>query len=164
MSAATRLRRLDEQAEIVVLERSGHVSYANCGLPYFVGGVIEEEEALLLQTPERLFQRFRLDVRVHAEVVGVDAEAHSVVVRSTLDGSESTLGYDKLVPSPGALPVRPPIPGFDRVRTLRTVEDAERLANEVTAGPGRAVVIGGGFIGIETAENLAHSGIAVTIV
>ncbi len=164
MSAATRLRRLNESASITVIERSGHVSYANCGLPYFVGGVIEDEEDLLLQTPERLFERFRLDVRVDAEVVAIDSVAHNVTVVSCLDGSSTTLPYDKLVLSPGAVPIRPPIPGFERVRVLRTVEDAERLATDVTKRPRTAVVIGAGFIGLETAENLSRKGIAVTIV
>jgi NADPH-dependent 2,4-dienoyl-CoA reductase/sulfur reductase-like enzyme/rhodanese-related sulfurtransferase len=163
MSTATRLRRLDESASITVLERSGHVSYANCGLPYFVGGVIEDEDDLLLQTPERLFERFRLDVRVNEEVVAVDAHAHKVSVRSTIDGSETTIPYDKLVLSPGAVSIRPPIPGFERVRVLRTVEDAERLARDVTGAPATAVVIGAGFIGLETAENLSRNGINVTV-
>ena len=108
MSAATRLRRLDEDASIVVLERSGHVSYANCGLPYFVGGVIEDEDDLLLQTPERLFERFRLDVRVGAEVVDIDPAGHAVTMRATADGATSELPYDSLILSPGAAPVRPP--------------------------------------------------------
>ena len=164
MSAATRLRRLDERAEITVVERSGHVSYANCGLPYFVGGVIEEEEDLLLQTPARLHERFRLDVRVDAEVVGIDTAAHVVTVRSPVDGSSYDLPYDTLVLSPGAVPVRPPIPGFDRVRSLRTVEDAARLAGDVATRPASAVVIGAGFVGLETAENLTHAGIPVTVV
>ncbi len=164
MSAATRLRRLDEQAVITVIERSGHVSYANCGLPYFVGGVIEDEDDLLLQTPGTLFDRFRLDVRIDTEVVGIDARNHEVTTRSTLDGRMESLGYDKLVLSPGAVPVRPPIPGFERVRVLRTVEDAERLATDVAGGPRSAVIIGAGFIGLETAENLAHKSIAVTVV
>lgn len=164
MSAATRMRRLDESAEIVVIERSGHVSYANCGLPYFVGGVIEEEDDLLLQTPERLHQRFRLDVRIDAEVVGIDPDAHTVAVRSVTDGSTYDLGFDKLILSPGAVPVRPPIPGFDRVRTLRTVEDAARLFGDVAGRPTSAVVIGAGFVGLETAENLRHAGIDVTVV
>ena len=164
MSAATRLRRLDESVAITVFERSGHVSYANCGLPYYVGGVIEDEDDLLLQTPERLFDRFRLDVRVDTEVVAIDKVAHVVTVRSTQDGSSSQVPYDKLVLSPGAMPVRPPIPGFDRVRSLRTVEDAEQLADDVADKPQSAVVIGAGFVGLETAENLAHRGIAVTIV
>jgi len=164
MSAATRLRRLDEAAEIVVVERSGHVSYANCGLPYFVGGVIEDEDDLLLQTPERLLERFRLDVRVDSEVVDIDPDAHTVTVRSTLDGTESCIPFDKLVLSPGAISVRPPIPGFDRVRQLRTVEDALRLVGDVGAAPRSAVVIGAGFIGLETAENLRRAGIRVTVV
>ncbi|MFZ9629353.1 MAG: FAD-dependent oxidoreductase [Ilumatobacteraceae bacterium] len=163
MSTATRLRRLDEHAQITVLEKSGHVSYANCGLPYFVGGVIEHESDLLLQTPERLHDRFRLDVHVESEVVAIDAAAHTCTVRSGA-GSERTIPYDKLVLSPGALPVRPPITGFDRVRVLRTVEDAARLFNDVAARPATAVVIGGGFIGLETAENLRHAGIDVTLV
>ena len=134
MSTATRLRRLDESATITVFERSGHVSYANCGLPYFVGGVIEDEDDLLLQTPERLFERFRLDVRVNTEVPAIDPVARQVTVRSTKDGSSERVHYDKLVLSPGAAPVRPPIPGFDRVRSLRTIEDAELLGNDVTMG------------------------------
>ena len=164
MSAATRLRRLDESAQITVVERSGHVSYANCGLPYFVGGVIEDEEDLLLQTPEALFERFRLDVRVDTEVTGIDSTAHEVTLRSTLDGTECALPYDKLVLSPGAVPVRPPIPGYERVLSLRTVEDASRLAARATGATATAVVIGAGFVGLETAENLAHQGIAVTVV
>jgi NADPH-dependent 2,4-dienoyl-CoA reductase/sulfur reductase-like enzyme/rhodanese-related sulfurtransferase len=164
MSAATRLRRLDESAEIVVLERSGHVSYANCGLPYFVGGVIEDEDDLLLQTPATLHERFRLDVRVESEVVGIDTDTHRLTVRSTTDGVASSLGWDKLVLSPGAVSVRPPIPGFERVRSLRTVEDAQRLARDVSSAPATAVVVGAGFIGLETAENLRRAGIAVTVV
>jgi NADPH-dependent 2,4-dienoyl-CoA reductase/sulfur reductase-like enzyme/rhodanese-related sulfurtransferase len=164
MSTATRLRRLDEAAQITVIERSGHVSYANCGLPYFVGGVIEQESDLLLQTPQRLHDRFRLDVRVDTEVIAIDADAETVRLRSMLDGAESELPYDALVLSPGATPVRPPIPGFDRVRILRTVEDAARLFSDVASHPETATVIGAGFVGLETAENLAHAGIAVTIV
>ncbi len=164
MSAATRLRRLDEQAAITVLERSSHVSYANCGLPYFVGGVITDEDELLLQTPERLYERFRLDVRVDTEVVAIDPVAHRVTIRATAGRDLGEVAYDKLVLSPGAVPLRPPIPGFERVRVLRTVEDAEKLAGDASAGPTSAVVIGGGFIGLETAENLAARGIRVTVV
>jgi NADPH-dependent 2,4-dienoyl-CoA reductase/sulfur reductase-like enzyme/rhodanese-related sulfurtransferase len=164
MSTATRLRRLDACANIIVLERSGHVSFANCGLPYFVGGLIEEEEDLTLQTPEQLFDRFRLDVRVHDEVVAIDRAGHTVTTRSTLTGEEETVSYDKLVLSMGAAPVRPPIPGYDRARTLRTVEDAARLASDVDVSPATAVVIGAGFIGLEMAENLVAQGIDVTIV
>jgi NADPH-dependent 2,4-dienoyl-CoA reductase/sulfur reductase-like enzyme/rhodanese-related sulfurtransferase len=164
MSTATRLRRLDEAAAITVIERSGHVSYANCGLPYFVGGVIEDEDDLLLQTPESLFDRFRLDVRVDTEVIGIDTADHEVTIRSTVDGRTESMAYDKLILSPGAVALRPPIPGFDRARVLRTVEDAERLASDVTGRPATAVVIGAGFVGLETAENLARLSIAVTVV
>lgn len=164
MSTATRLRRLDARAEIIVLERSGHVSFANCGLPYFVGGLIEQEDDLTLQTPEQLFERFRLDVRVHDEVIRIDRAAHEVITRSTMNGEEEVVTYDKLVLSMGAAPVRPPIPGYGRVRTLRTVEDAARLASDVDDAPATAVVIGAGFIGLEVAENLVAKGIDVTIV
>ena len=164
MSAATRLRRLDAGASITVLERSGHVSFANCGLPYFVGGLIEEEDDLTLQTPEQLFDRFRLDVRVHDEVVAIDRVSHTVRARSTVTGEETLVGYDKLVLSMGAAPVRPPIPGYDRVRTLRTVEDAARIASDVDVKPSTAVVIGAGFIGLEMVENLVGQGIQVTLV
>jgi NADPH-dependent 2,4-dienoyl-CoA reductase/sulfur reductase-like enzyme/rhodanese-related sulfurtransferase len=164
MSTATRLRRLDADATITVLERSGYVSFANCGLPYFVGGLIEEEEDLTLQTPEQLFNRFRLDARVHDEVVAIDRGAHTVTARSTVTGTETRIGYDKLVLSMGAAPVRPPIPGYERVRTLRTVEDAACLLSDVDVAPSSAVVIGAGFIGLEMAENLVGQGIEVTIV
>lgn len=163
MSAATRLRRLDEEASIVVVERSGHVSYANCGLPYFVGGVIEDEDDLLLQTPGQLFERFRLDVRVNTEVLAIDAASRRVTAH-TATGTTEELPYDALVLSPGAAPVRPPLPGFDRVHVLRTVEDAEQLAGQASEQPESAVVIGAGFVGLETAENLAHRGIATTVI
>ncbi len=164
MSAATRLRRLDPEASIIVLERSGHVSYANCGLPYFVGGVIEDHDALLLQTPESLHARFRLDVRVNHDVLSVNAEEKYIVVRDMLAGTESQYPYDYLVMSPGALPVVPPLPGIELAYTLRTVEDVDRIALAVSKKPVKAVVVGGGFIGLETAENLHHKGIQTTIV
>lgn len=164
MSAATRLRRLEADATITVIERSSHVSYANCGLPYFVGGVIESEEDLLLQTPSSLHDRFRLDVRVDCEVIGIDASTKTLVTRSMHDSREATLSYDQLVLSPGATSLRPPIPGIERMRSLRTVEDAESLAELVSGHPRSAVVIGAGFIGLETAENLARMGLSVTIV
>ena len=164
MSAATRLRRLDAQSSIIVLERSGHVSYANCGLPYFVGGVIEEESALLLQTPHSLKQRFGLDVRVRTEVVAINPAAKVVEVVN-LDTTEVyELPYDVLVLSPGASPVIPPIPGIERAMPLRTVEDVQRMAAAVSKMPASAVVIGGGFIGVEIAENLHHRGVATSIV
>jgi NADPH-dependent 2,4-dienoyl-CoA reductase/sulfur reductase-like enzyme/rhodanese-related sulfurtransferase len=164
MSAATRMRRLDADAEIIVLEKSGHVSYANCGLPYFVGGVIEEEDALLLQTPASLHARFKLDVRVATEVTSIDPAAKTVTVKDWLKNEEYVLSYDKLILSPGASPVVPPIPGIERALTLRTVEDVEKIANRVNAKPKNAVVIGGGFIGVEIAENLVHKGIPTTVV
>ncbi len=164
MSAATRMRRLDADAEIVVLEKSGHVSYANCGLPYFVGGVIEEEDALLLQTPASLHARFKLDVRVATEVTSIDPAAKTVTVKDWQKSEEYVLSYDKLILSPGASPVVPPIPGIERALTLRTVEDVEKIANRVNAKPKSAVVIGGGFIGVEIAENLVHKGVPTTVV
>ena len=164
MSAATRLRRLDNTAEIVVLEKSGYVSYANCGLPYFVGGVIEEEENLLLQTPESLHDRFRLDVRINSEVISIDRANKSVKVKNLISGAINDVAYDKLVLSPGASPIVPPLPGIERGLTLRTVEDVERMVVQVAANPTSAVVIGGGFIGVEIAENLVHRGIKTSVV
>jgi NADPH-dependent 2,4-dienoyl-CoA reductase/sulfur reductase-like enzyme/rhodanese-related sulfurtransferase len=164
MSTAARLRRLDADVNIIVFERSGHVSFANCGLPYFVGGLIEEEEDLTLQTPQQLFDRFRLDVRVNDEVVAIDRARHTVTGHSVVTGAETVIVYDKLVLSMGAAPIRPAIPGYDRVRTLRSVEDAARLASDVDIAPSTAVVIGAGFIGLEMAENLVGQGIDVTIV
>lgn len=164
MSAATRLRRLDENAEIIVLERSGHVSYANCGLPYYIGGVIAEEEKLYLQTPESLHKRFRLDVKVHNEVIEIDAGKKVVISRDLISGKEQELSYDKLILSPGATPVVPPIPGIERALTLRTVEDVLRIYDAVETKPKSAVVIGGGFIGVEMAENLIHRGIKTALI
>lgn len=164
MSAATRMRRLDADAEIIVIEKSGHVSYANCGLPYYVGGVIEEEDALLLQTPASLHARFRLDVRIASEVESINPSAKTLIVKNELNGESYELSYDKLVMSPGASPVVPPIPGIERAMTLRTVEDVEKIFNRVSQKPANAVVIGGGFIGVEIAENLIHKGIKTTVV
>ena len=164
MSAATRLRRLDESAEIIVLERSGHVSYANCGLPYYVGGVIAEEDKLYLQTPESLHKRFRLDVRVHHEVTEIESKKKVVIARDLISGSEAEISYDKLILSPGASPVVPPIPGIERALTLRTVEDVLRIYDAVETKPKSAVVIGGGFIGVEMAENLVHKGIKTSLI
>lgn len=163
MSAATRLRRLDEQAEIIVIERSGNVSFANCGLPYHVGGVIEKRSALLLQTPASLGARFGLDVRVRHEVTSIDPEAQQVQVRDLESGEGYTLDYDALVLSPGAQPVRPPMPGIERALSLRNIEDTDALV-AACADAKTAVVIGGGFIGIELAENLIHRGIRVALV
>ena len=164
MSAATRLRRLNAEAEIIVIEKSGHVSYANCGLPYYVGGVIEEESALLLQTPESLHARFRLDVRVNTEVIGINTVKKTIEIKNLDSHSTNEIDYDKLILSPGASPVVPPIPGIERAMTLRTVEDVEKIAARVGAKPKSAVVIGGGFIGVEIAENLIHKGIQTSLV
>jgi NADPH-dependent 2,4-dienoyl-CoA reductase/sulfur reductase-like enzyme/rhodanese-related sulfurtransferase len=164
MSAATRLRRLNEKAEIIVLEKSGHVSYANCGLPYYVGGVIENEKDLLLQTPASLHARFRLDIRVNTEVLAINPAKKVVAIKNLVDGETSELDYDKLIMSPGASPVVPPIPGIERGMTLRTVEDVEKIATSVGKNPASAVVIGGGFIGVEIAENLIHRKIPTALV
>lgn len=166
MSAATRLRRLDESAEIVVLERSGHVSFANCGLPYYVGGVITDRRSLLLQTPASLKARFGLDVRVNSEVVAIDRAAKTVTIADLAAGSQYTESYDTLILAPGAAPFVPPIPGAERALTLRNVEDVDAMAAAVNTDgrPRTAVIMGGGFIGVELAENLVHKGFEVTIV
>jgi NADPH-dependent 2,4-dienoyl-CoA reductase/sulfur reductase-like enzyme/rhodanese-related sulfurtransferase len=163
MSAATRLRRLLEHADITVVERSGFVSYANCGLPYHVGGVIEKRSSLLLQTPQALHQRFGLDVRVHHEAVRIDRDRHVLVVRDLVSGDLVELPYDALVLSTGARAVRPPVPGIERALSLRDVEDTDALV-AATVGARTAVVIGGGFIGVEVTENLVHLGLDVTLV
>lgn len=164
MSCAARARRLDEAAEIIVLERGAHVSFANCGLPYYVGGEIADESALLVQTPASLKASLALDVRPGHEVTAVDAAAKTVTVMSA-DGVD-TLHYDALVLAPGAAAATPPITGLDspRVRTLRSVEDAVALRDRVQAGARRAVVLGAGFIGIEAAEALAQRGLHTTVV
>jgi len=164
MSAATRLRRLDAQAEITVIEKSGHVSYANCGLPYYVGGVIEDEEMLLLQTPKSLHERFRIDVRVLTEAVEIDSLNKKVKVRNLLSNDYYDLAFDKLILSPGASAIVPPLPGIERALTLRTVEDVVKIVDQVDKKPKSAVVIGGGFIGVEIAENLIHKGIFTQLV
>ncbi|GAB6937646.1 FAD-dependent oxidoreductase [Isoptericola variabilis] len=164
MSFAARARRLDEAAEIVVLERGAHVSFANCGLPYHVGGEIPDAERLLVQTPESLRAALALDVRTGHDVTGLDT-ARRVVTATTVDGVVE-LPYDALVLSPGARAVRPRIDGLDsaRVRTLRTVDDARTLRERVQGGARRAVVLGAGFIGVEAAEALAAAGLEVTLV
>ncbi len=164
MSAAARARRLDETAEIIVLERGEHVSFANCGLPYYVGGEIAQSDDLLLHTPESLRAALDLDVRVGHEVIGLDAGKRTVTVRSA--AGEERLGYDALVLAPGAVALRPSVAGLDspRVRTLRTVADAVSLRETVDAGARRAVVLGAGFIGVEAAEALRLRGLEVEMV
>ena len=166
-TAAARIRRLDEGAQIVVFERSGYVSYANCGLPYYIGGVITDPEELTLQTPESFWQRFRVDMRVRHEVTAIHPEKKAVTVRNLDTGTEFEERYDKLLLSPGARPTQPPLPGVacDRLFTLRTVEDTFRIREFVTGQrPRSAILAGGGFIGLELAENLRELGLEVTIV
>lgn len=163
MSAATRLRRLDEHAHIIVLERGAHVSFANCGLPYHVGGVIADRDALILQTPASLGARFALDVRVRTEAVAIDAAARTVSIRDLESGVEQQLHYDALVLSPGASPVRIPIPGAERGFVLRDVTDMDAIIAAATDAR-RVVVAGAGFIGLELAENLRHRGLEVAVV
>lgn len=166
-SAAARLRRLDERAEIIVFERSGFVSYANCGLPYYIGGTIAEKRELTLQTPESFWNRFRIRVKTKHEVLAIDPAAKTVTVKDLSTGKTFTESYDKLVLSPGAMPTRPPLPGIDseRIFNLRTVEDTLRIHDYVRREkPQCAVLVGGGYIGIEVAENLRELGLDVTIV
>ncbi|AGS33890.1 pyridine nucleotide-disulfide oxidoreductase [Corynebacterium maris DSM 45190] len=162
MSTATRLRRRDEKMEIIVVEASGYVSFANCGLPYYLGDVIEDRDELLLQSPESLKARFNLDVRVNTRASDIDRAAQTIALTNTLTGERVTQAYDHLVLSPGAAPVTPNIPGIEKAHTLRTVEDVDRITAAL-AGMETAALIGGGFIGLELAENLAHRGIDVTV-
>lgn len=164
MSAATRLRRLDEHAQITVLERGGYVSFANCGLPYYLGGVIEERSSLLLQTPESLGSRFGLDVRVRTEAVSIDRAARTVTARDLATGEESVLEYDALVLSPGSVPIRPPMDGGERMLTLWNIDDVDAAMARLEVKPRNALVIGAGFIGLEMVENLVHRGLDVTLV
>ena len=166
-TAAARIRRLDEQAEIIVFERSGFVSYANCGLPYYIGGVIQDKEELTLQTPENFRERFRIDVRVRHEVTAIHPDKKTVSVKNLKTGEEFEENYDKLLLSPGARPVQPNLPGvgIDNLFTLRTVEDTLRIREFVLKEkPKSAVLAGGGYIGLEVAENLRELGMDVTIV
>ncbi len=167
MSAAARLRRLSETAEITVFEKGGYVSFANCGLPYYIGGEITERQNLLLQTPESFKARFNVNVRVNSEVLSVDTKAKEVRVKDLKTGNEYAEKYDKLLLSPGAEPVKPPIPGIDskKIFTLRNMEDTDKIYTYIRDNnPKKAVVVGGGYIGLEIAENLKHKGMFVTIV
>ena len=165
-TAAARIRRIDEFAEIIILEKGKYISYANCGLPYYIGGTIEDRDELFLQTPESFGKRFNADVRVENMVVNIDTTAKTVTVRRA-DGSEYAETYDKLLLSPGASPVRPPLEGIDLdgIFTLRDVPDTDRIKNYLnTHAVQKAVVVGAGFIGLEMAENLHHAGAEVSIV
>lgn len=163
MSAATRLRRINETARIVVVERGGAVSFANCGLPYHVGGVIEHRSALVLQQPAQLKKRFNIDVLLHTEAVEIHREQKSLTVRDTATGEFSDLDYDALILSPGSTPFRPPIPGVENAHVLWSLEDMDRLI-EAAQSSTSAIVVGGGFIGLELAENLVHRGMSTTLV
>ena len=166
-TAAARIRRLDEQAEIIVFERSGYISYANCGLPYYIGDTITDPEALTLQTPESFFSRFQITMKVRHEVTAIHAERNVVSVKNLETGAEFEESYDKLLLSPGARPSLPPVPGTDieRLFTLRTVEDTFRIKDYINKKNPRSVILaGGGFISLELAENLRHLGMEVTII
>ena len=166
-SAAARLRRLDENAQIIIFERTGFVSYANCGLPYYISGAIEDPDKLTLNTPESFWDRFRVDVRTRHEVTSIDTVNKTVTVHGLDTGKTYQETYDKLLLSPGARPVMPKMPGLDssRLFTLRTVEDTLKIKQFIEEKkPKSAVVVGGGFIGLETAENLHAVGIDVTLV
>lgn len=166
-TAAARIRRLDENAEIIIFERSGYISYANCGLPYYIGGVITDPQDLTLQTPENFFQRFRIDIRVHHEATAIFPDKKTISVRNLETGEEFEESYDKLLLSPGAKPARPRLPGtdMDKLFTLRTVEDTLAVKEYIDKHhPKSAVLAGGGFISLETAENLRELGMEVTIV
>ena len=166
-TAAARIRRLNEQAEIVVFERSGYISYANCGLPYYIGDVITDRSDLTLQTPESFFSRFRVNMKVRHEVTAIHPEEKTVSVKNLETGEEFEESYDKLILSPGAKPTQPRLPGvgLDKLFTLRTVEDTFCIKDYINANhPKSAVLAGGGFIGLELAENLRELGMDVTIV
>lgn len=165
-TAAARMRRLSEEAEIVLFEKGEYISYANCGLPYYIGGVIEERDKLFVQTPEAFGKRFNIDVRTNSEVTAIDTEQRQVTVKTT-DGKTYTERYDKLLLSPGASPVVPPLPGIqsEGIFTLRNVNDTDRIKSYLSCHKvRRAVIVGGGFIGLEMAENLRHAGAEVAVV
>lgn len=166
-SAAARLRRLDETAEIIILERGEFVSFANCGLPYYIGGTITDKENLTLQTPESFYSRFRIDVRVCNEAVKIDPKTKTVTVKDLRSGETYEESYDSLILSPGAEPIKPNIEGIDRdtVFTLRNIPDTLKIKNYIdTVKPKSVVIIGGGYIGAEMAENLADAGLEVSVV
>lgn len=166
-TAAARIRRLDEKAEIIVFERSGYISYANCGLPYYIGGTITDPDELTLQTPESFYSRFRIMMKVKHEVIAIHPERKTVSVKNLETDKEFEESYDKLILSPGAKPTRPQLPGIgiEKLFTLRTVEDTFRIKEYINQNhPKSAILAGGGFIGLELAENLCELGMDVTIV
>jgi NADPH-dependent 2,4-dienoyl-CoA reductase/sulfur reductase-like enzyme len=166
-TCATRLRRLDEHAEILILDRGPYVSFANCGLPYYVGDVIQDEHKLLVASPELFRKRFNIEVRTRNEATKLDLAAQEVEVRDLASGQVRREHYDALLLAPGAAPIRPPLPGIDLpgVFTLRTVPDSRQIRQWLeTRHARRSVVVGGGFVGLEMAENLSHRGLEVTII
>jgi len=165
-STAARARRLNEKAEIIILERGSHVSFANCGLPYHIGGVIKDRESLLLQTPQSLKASLNLDVRTGHEVTGINRQKHSVSVKELETGRQYDETYDKLVLCPGANPVRPQLPGIDHssIFVLRNIDDMDKIKAKINSGAKTAVVIGGGYIGVEMAESLRELGLAIHLV
>ncbi|MEE0969892.1 MAG: FAD-dependent oxidoreductase, partial [Clostridia bacterium] len=166
-TAAARIRRLDEKSEILVFERSGFISYANCGLPYYIGGAIKNKNDLTLQTPESFFKRFRVKVKVRHEVMAIHPESKTVTVKNLESGEVFTESYDKLLISTGAKSIKPNLEGIDscKIFTLRTIEDTLKIKNYINERqPKNAVVVGGGFVGIEVSENLRELGMSVTLV
>jgi NADPH-dependent 2,4-dienoyl-CoA reductase/sulfur reductase-like enzyme len=166
-STAARLRRMDESIEIIMFERGEYISFANCGLPYYIGGVIEERDALLVQTPEAMKERFNIDVRVQNEVLKINREDKNVEVKNLVTDEVYLESYDELVLSPGSTPLKPPIPGIDspNIFTLWNIPDTDAIKSFVDNNkPKRAVVVGGGFIGIEMVENLHDLGLEVSLV
>jgi NADPH-dependent 2,4-dienoyl-CoA reductase/sulfur reductase-like enzyme len=165
-SCAARLRRLDESAEIVVFDRGPHVSFANCGLPYFVGDIIRDEAQLLVASPELFRDRFAVQVRTHHEVTAIDRARRTITVTDLRTGEAREEQYDALVLSPGASPIRPPMPGIDLpgIFAVRTIPDTLRIRRWIAErDAARALVVGGGFIGLEMVENLVHRGLEVTV-
>lgn len=166
-SAAARARRLSEDSEIILIERGEYISFANCGLPYHIGGIIKERARLLVQTPEAMYKRFRIDVRTQTEVTRIERNAKTVVARNAATGQDETISYDALILSPGAAPVRPPIAGIDskRIFTLRNLADTDAINRVIDKeNPARAVIVGGGYIGLEMAEAFRQRNIEVTMV
>ena len=167
MSAAARLRRIAEKAEIIVIEKGGYVSYANCGLPYYIGETIRQREDLFVQTPESVLRRFNVDVRIHNEVMRINPDKKTLEIKDLAEGKTYSERYDKLILSPGAEPVRPDLPGIasNKIFSLRTIPDTDRIKAYVdSARPSRALIVGAGYIGVEMAENLQQRGVRITMV
>nr|MBP6454907.1 FAD-dependent oxidoreductase [Bacteroidales bacterium] len=166
-TVAARIRRVDEKAQIVLFERGDYISYANCGLPYYIGNIIPEREQLFVQTVQGITSRYDIDIRVRSEVISINRETRRVEVKDNLNGAIYSESYDKLVLSPGAEPLKPPLPGLDNPRlfTMRNVPDTDKIKEHIKSNSIRsAIIVGGGFIGLEMAENLRHLGIKVNLI